>query len=452
MPPRWILAPLAAALAVVSSAAQQPPIFRAETRLVVLQATVRDRHGALVPNLDRSAFAVYENGKRQPITLFRRDDVPVSIGLVIDNSGSMRTLRAKVEAAALAFARASNPLDELFVVNFADKVHVDVPFTSDVRDLERGISRVDAIGGTALNDALATAQDYLQKGTRDRRVLVVITDGNDNASETRAADVEREAERADTVIYAIGLFGDDPAKLKRGHSQLDRLTERTGGTAYYPSRIDQIDSVVLELAHQIRQQYTIAYAPTNQALDGTWRTIRVVAAGREPLVVHTRAGYRAEKPDNRLLRKTGTGQRWRRDRSAGRLPTESSTSAHARVNHEDWIGRSSDRHCPVRGVLAESSRSVSAFLFVSGTDSRRCARGRQNCRAAGSDICRSAGRGRPERRVAGADICRSAGRGRPERRASGAGSCRPGSFGCHAARRRCARCGKAARECQGARA
>jgi len=290
---RWILAPLAAALTTASIAAWQQPTFRAETRLVVLQATVRDRHGALVPNLDQSAFTVYENGKRQPITLFRRDDVPVSIGLVIDNSGSMRTLRAKAEAASLAFARASNPLDELFVVNFADKVHVDVPFTSDVRDLERGIARVDAIGGTALNDALAKAQDYLKKGTRDRRVLVVITDGNENASETTAADVEREAERADTVIYAIGLFGDDPVKLKRGRRELDRLTEKTGGTAYYPTSIDQVDSVVLELARQIRQQYTIAYAPTNQVLDGTWRTIRVVAAGREPLVVHSRAGYRA---------------------------------------------------------------------------------------------------------------------------------------------------------------
>src|SRR5882672_11037289 len=134
------------------------PAFRAETRLVVVHATVRNARGELVTTLERGAFTVYEDGKRQPITLFRRDDVPVSLGLLIDNSGSMRTLRQKVEAAALAFARACNPRDEFFVVNFADTPRLDVPLTGDVHALEAGIARVDAIGGTAMYDALGLAQ------------------------------------------------------------------------------------------------------------------------------------------------------------------------------------------------------------------------------------------------------------------------------------------------------
>src|SRR6202163_1892059 len=140
---------------------QQPPSFRAETRLVVLHATVRDSRGELITNLPRSAFTVFENGRRQPVTLFRHDDIPVSLGLLIDNSGSMRAVRSKVEAAALALARASNPQDEMFVLNFNDKAHIDVPFTSDVQVLEAGIRRVDSIGGTAMRDAIDLAQTYL---------------------------------------------------------------------------------------------------------------------------------------------------------------------------------------------------------------------------------------------------------------------------------------------------
>src|SRR5258708_4918466 len=160
----------------------QQPAFRAETRLVVIHATVRNPRGELVTNLERDAFRVFENGKRQPITLFRRDDIPVSLGLLIDNSGSMRLLRSKVETAAVALARASNPQDEIFVLNFNDKANLDVPFTGNVADLEAGIGRVDSIGGTAMWDAIERGQSYLsERGTRERRVLLVITDGIDNA-------------------------------------------------------------------------------------------------------------------------------------------------------------------------------------------------------------------------------------------------------------------------------
>ena len=169
--------------------------FHAETRLVVVHATVRNERGELVTGLDRAAFTVYENGKRQPIAVFRRDDIPVSLGLLIDNSGSMRTLRAKVEAAALALARASNPQDEIFVLNFSDKAHIDVPFTSDVSVLESGIGRVDSIGGTAMRDAIEMAQTYLgahgsarpQGAARDHR--------RDRQREPPVARSNREAGR-----------------------------------------------------------------------------------------------------------------------------------------------------------------------------------------------------------------------------------------------------------------
>jgi Ca-activated chloride channel homolog len=279
-----------ALLAPLGIVAQQPA-FRAETRLVVLHATVRNARGELATTLPRDAFTVYENGKRQPIALFRRDDIPVSLGLLIDNSGSMRTLRAKVEAAALALVRASNPQDEVFVLNFNDKARIDVPMTSDVGVLEAGIARVDSIGGTAMRDAIELAQAYLSEhASRERKVLLVITDGIDNASVATRDRIEKQAEERDTVIFAMGLFGNEE-RVKQGRHELDRLAERTGGMAYYPAGLDETGAVALEIARQIRNQYTIAYAPLNQALDGTYRTIRVAAAGAEHLSVRTRAGY-----------------------------------------------------------------------------------------------------------------------------------------------------------------
>jgi VWFA-related protein len=235
-----------------------------------------------------------ENGKRQPIVLFGSDDVPVSLGLLIDNSGSMRTTRARVEAAALDFARASNPQDEMFVLNFADKSRFDVPFTGDVQVLEAGIARVDSSGGTAMRDAVAAGEDYLtREAHRDRKALVVITDGNDNASVTTLDAIRTTAEQHDIVVYAVGLLGDQDPRAGRLHHDLTQLTEVTGGLAYFPASVEQVGDVALEMARQIRMQYTIGYTPLNQSLDGTYRNIRVTAKGAQPLAVRTRAGYRA---------------------------------------------------------------------------------------------------------------------------------------------------------------
>jgi Ca-activated chloride channel homolog len=271
----------------------QAPAFHSEARLVVLHVTVRNSHGDLVTNLGRDAFTVYENGKRQTVSIFRRDDIPVSVGLLIDNSGSMRPVRSSVEEAALAFADASNRDDELFVINFADKPRLDVPFTSDRAVLERSIRRTDAIGGTTMRDAVDQAERYLRDcGSRDRRALVIVTDGNDNASTVSLDQITKVAQQRDIVIYAIGLFG-HVEKSRAARAALDHLAERSGGMSYYPSGIEGVDSVARDIAHQIRNQYTLAYVPSNQALDGTYRTIQVKVGGRERYYPRTRTGYLA---------------------------------------------------------------------------------------------------------------------------------------------------------------
>jgi VWFA-related protein len=271
------------------------PVFHAESKLVVLQATVRNARGELVTNLGQEAFTVYENGKKQTLEVFRRDDVPVSLGIVIDNSGSMKRLRPSVEAAALAFVGASNPEDEVFVLNFADKTRIDVPLTRDIGVLKAGIARIDSIGGTAMHDAVQAATEYLHaQGQRDRKALLLITDGFDNASAATLGQIKTLVERSDVVVYAIGLLGDESeSKAKRARSELDELTEISGGMAYYPPSPEALDGVALGIARQIRNQYMLAYAPHEKSLDGSYRKLRVVASGPEPLSVKTRAGYRA---------------------------------------------------------------------------------------------------------------------------------------------------------------
>lgn len=277
------------------AAPRQRPTFRGETRLVVLHATVKDSRGRILSTLDRNAFTVLEDGKTQPISLFRRDDVPVTIGLVIDNSGSMKDIRGNVEAAAMAFVRASNALDDAFVVSFADKVRVDVPLTLDRTALEAGVARVDSIGGTAMRDAVLGAETYMREhATHDRRVLLVITDGDDNASTASYDELRRTAEETDTAVFGIGLFRADAGAVSRGRHELDRLCEITGGAAYYPP-VEQIQAVAIEIARQIRNEYMIGYTPLNQALDNSYRSIRLRVAGPNRPTARTREGYWATR-------------------------------------------------------------------------------------------------------------------------------------------------------------
>lgn len=269
--------------------------FRSDTRLVVLHASVSDRKGKLLTNLDQNAFKIFENGQPQQIKIFRREDVPVSLGIVIDDSGSMSTKRSRVEAAALAMVRASNPQDEVCVINFNDDAYLDVPFTNDIHKMEQGLARIDSRGGTAMRDALNMSLDYTKdKAKKDKKVLLVITDGNDNASNASLESLVRHSNQADTVVYAIGLFTEEEKhEASKARRALKELTSATGGLAFYPKDVSEVQALAVEVARDIRRQYTIYYTPAIQALDGSYRQIKVTVDAPGKPVVRTRSGYYA---------------------------------------------------------------------------------------------------------------------------------------------------------------
>jgi VWFA-related protein len=288
-------------------------IFTAETRLVSLNVTVTDKAGHLVPGLSRSAFQVFENKVLQQIKDFKGEDVPVSLGLVIDNSGSMREKRQSVESAALALVRESNPQDEAFVVNFNDEAYLDAPtdgsaFTSDIKVLEQGLTKIDSRGGTAMRDAIRMSIDHLsQKAHRDKKVILIVTDGNDNASNYTLTNLVKLAQQNDVLIYAIGLLSDEEKKEANAAKRaIDLLVTSTGGQAFYPKEVSEVERIAHEVAHDIRNQYTITYTPTNQKLDESFRAIQVVVKAPGNPVARTRQGYYATKEQHPLSSNRGT--------------------------------------------------------------------------------------------------------------------------------------------------
>lgn len=276
-----------------------PTVFRAETRLVVCHTTVVDKSGHLITDLPKEAFTVYENGVQQPIKNFKREDVPVSLGLIIDNSGSMRDKRAKVEAAALALARASNPEDEVFVVNFNDEPFLDLPhgkdFTNDIKELEEALTRIDSRGGTAMRDAIRVSIDHLkEKGKKEKKVLVVVTDGNDNSSVISLENLVKASQQSEVLIYSIGLLSDEERReAKRAEHALIDLATATGGEAFFPKEVSEVDRLAKQVARDVRNQYTIQYTPTNIAMDGTFRQIKITVNAPGKPTVRTRSGYYA---------------------------------------------------------------------------------------------------------------------------------------------------------------
>ena len=297
----WLIAAVWLALMAYSAPAQsvpasgQPPVFRADTRLVLLHATVVDSKGRLVTNLPKESFKVFENGVEQQLRLFRREDVPVSMGLIVDNSGSMRAKRRQVEAASLGLVKASNREDEVLIVNFNDDAYLDVPFTNDIKKMQDGLTRIDSRGGTAMRDAISMCIDEMKaKAKRDKKVLFVVTDGNDNTSNITLEKLLQRAHESEILIYAIGLLNEeDKREAKRAKRSLDALTTASGGLTYYPKEVADVEALALQVAHEIRNQYILAYSPADQALDGSFRQIRVTVSGPNRPVVRTRSGYYA---------------------------------------------------------------------------------------------------------------------------------------------------------------
>lgn len=281
---------------------QEGGVFRSETRLVLLYVSVADKAGNLIADLPQSAFTIYENNKPQQIRIFRREDVPVSLGLVVDNSGSMRDKRQKVESAVLSLVKSSQRQDEVFVVNFNEDAWLDAEFTSNTKELEEALARLDARGGTALRDGLSMSIDYmLEKAKKPKKVLLAVTDGEDTAS--TSINLERlvdKARQSEILVYTIGVLGEEDRRAaKRAKRAMDELAESSGGLAYYPKTLEEVGRIAQLIGQEIRNQYIIAYTPDVQELDGSYRRIQVKVKGAGSPVVRTRSGYfaRPDKPE-----------------------------------------------------------------------------------------------------------------------------------------------------------
>jgi len=271
--------------------------IKVESDLVVLPATVQDQKHNPVFGLDKNDFQVYEDEVLQQIKYFSQRDIPVTVGLVIDNSGSMGGKRSDVIAAALAFARSSNPQDEMFVVNFNEHVSFGLPgnkpFTDQLDELEGALSRISTTGETALYDAVAASLERLDKGNRDKKALIVISDGGDNASTRKLSQIMAAARRSGATIYTVGIYDEDDSD--RNPHVLKQLASDTGGEAFFPQSPKDLVGICERIAHEIRNQYTIAYVPSNRKQDGAYRTIRVKVSvpGQGGLSIRTRPGYYA---------------------------------------------------------------------------------------------------------------------------------------------------------------
>jgi Ca-activated chloride channel homolog len=267
-------------------------VFKKRVQEVVLHATVVDGTGRMVTTLNRADFSIFQNDQPQPITSFRRDDIPVAMGIVVDNSGSMRDKRGKVSQAVLNLIQVSNPQDAVFVVNFSQTPYLDQDFTSNVNLLQTALHHVSTQGSTALYDAVVASNVHLRNNPRlDKKVLLVITDGQDNMSRETLEDAIRKLQSdKGPAVYAIGLM--DEGMTRSAREALQSLAASTGGVAFFPQSLDEVDSITREIAHDIRSQYTLAYNP-GSTLGKGYQNIRVEAKGQphQRLTVRTRSGY-----------------------------------------------------------------------------------------------------------------------------------------------------------------
>jgi Ca-activated chloride channel family protein len=269
-------------------------VFRKQVEEVVLHATVVDQQNNLVPNLGQSGFQVYEDGKLQQITSFHQEHVPVALGILIDNSGSMLPKRAAVNQAAINLIRSTDPHDEIFVVNFGEEYFLDQDFTNDESKLKAALERIETRGSTALYDAVVASASHMKQETAlQKRVLLVVTDGGDNASQETLEETLQQLQQKDSpVVYVIALT--NPAKRDNSTIRsLEMLSQKSGGTAYFPGDVHEVDSITRTIASAIRSQYVIGYKSSSTSTGHAFHGIEVQAydAGRRKLRVQTRTGY-----------------------------------------------------------------------------------------------------------------------------------------------------------------
>ncbi len=280
-----------------------------DVQLVQLPVSVVDRDGQPVLGLEQGHFQVLEDRVPQQIALFRHEDVPISVGLVIDNSGSMRNKRERVNSAALTFVRESNPEDETFIVNFDDSAYLEQDFTGSIGNLMDTLDNIDTRGETAFNDAVYLSTEHVEAdGRMDKKALLVITDGEDNKSGYTFDEVIEKLRDSNVTVYAIGLLEENDQRgglFRKSPSQkakkaLEEIAETTGGEAFFPKSLAEVEELCRQIAHDLRNHYTIGYNPSNRNLDGTWRDVEVkvnAPRGFPKLSVRTKPGYRA--PDGK---------------------------------------------------------------------------------------------------------------------------------------------------------
>jgi Ca-activated chloride channel family protein len=276
--------------------------------MVVVHTSVVDKNGQFVSGLKRENFKVFEDSINQNVVSFSQEDVPVSLGIVIDTSGSMRGKFDDVTKAALAFMRASNPNDEVFLVGFNDEVELIEDYTNDVDLISDDLNNATVTGGTALWDAIYLSVQKAQNGSKPKKALIVISDGEDKDSYYKLDEMVSKVQESDVQIYSIGFLNEVPDKglfghwtktdPEKAHDALQRISDETGAKAFFPKSINDIHSVVSEIAFELRNQYSISYISSNPARDGSWRRIRIAldppsTTGRR---VRYRNGYFAPKP------------------------------------------------------------------------------------------------------------------------------------------------------------
>jgi Ca-activated chloride channel homolog len=271
-----------------------------------LDVSVKDRDGRFVDGLNKGNFRAFEDGRERAITVFGAEDAPATVGLVVDNSGSMRFRRAEVAVAGLAFVKTSNPKDQFFVVNFNDEVQfglpAEVPFTDRIDLLRAALYRGRLIGRTAMNDAIASSLRHLELSHSERRTLVVVSDGGDNASEVQWAQLERMIQESRATIFTVGLL--DPYDRDRNPKLLRKLADISGGTFYAPASVDEVASSFDKIAKEIRRRYTIGFAPNRQGDDREIHKIKLIArdsSGRK-LTVRTRTSFSIPRPSGPVVR------------------------------------------------------------------------------------------------------------------------------------------------------
>jgi VWFA-related protein len=289
-----------AAAAISVSLAQAPAapgagdvLFRTQVDRVVLHAAVLDRNQRLITGLPQQAFQVFQDGKPQRLSGFSNHDIPVSMGLVVDSSASMTDKRASVNAATLALVRASNPEDEVFLIDFKDTVALAQDFTSDITLLERALSKVQMWGGTAFLDAAHRGVNHLRKATKGKKVLLVITDGEDDSSSIELNELLAVLQKAEVTVYSIGILSPEPSdKRKNAQKMLHAIATVSGGASYFPQSLEQVEALATKIAHDIRNQYVLEF-PVPPGTRAGYRTLQVKAQSKtySGLTVRTRPGY-----------------------------------------------------------------------------------------------------------------------------------------------------------------